>query len=223
MAVSESTDSGRQKALGELLETYWLPVYAFIRRSGYDADRAHDLTQGFFVTVLERGIIERADRERGRFRTYLLVAVKGFLKNELRHANAMKRGGGSMSISIDASKAEERLAIEPSVDIPPDREFERQWAMTVLRQALHQLEAEFVRRDRAELFVATKHLLTGEDNDESYRELSETLGMSENALKVSVHRMRKRYRELIRLEVGHTVSGADELQSELDELLKALN
>lgn len=211
-----------RKALEELFETYWLPVYAFIRRSGYDANQASDLTQGFFVSVLERGLIGKADQTRGRFRTFLLVAVKGFLANEHRAANTLKRGGQQQIVSIDAAKGDERIGIEPQVTMPPDREFQRQWALTVLQRAMDQLADEFARRDRSQLFQSIKSLLTGDSADSSYEKISQQLGMSENSIKVAVHRMRKRYRELIRIEVSQTVQGEDEVQDELNELLRAL-
>jgi RNA polymerase sigma-70 factor (ECF subfamily) len=208
--------------LGELFETYWLPVYAFIRRSGYDANRASDLTQGFFVSVMERGLIGKADQNRGRFRTFLLVAVKGFLASETRAAKTLKRGGRQHIVSIDAAKGDERIGLEPQVSMPPDREFQRQWALTVLQRALDELAAEFERRDRAKLFHAIKPLLTGDREETSSAELAHRLDMSESAIKVAIHRMRKRYRELIRLEVAQTVNTEDEVQDELNELLAAL-
>lgn len=211
-----------QQALAILCETYWYPLYAYIRRRGYSADDAQDLVQEFFVYLLDQGTLETADRERGRFRTFLLTILQRFLAREHERSRAQKRGGNRRLLSIDVESAEDRYRREPFHELTPERIYERRWALTVLERGLTRLEAEYTQKDKAALFNRLKHLLTGHDDGTSYREIATDLGITEAAVKVAVHRLRRRYRALLREEIAHTVGEPSDVKDELDALLRAL-
>jgi len=216
-------DTAARAALASLCETYWYPLYAFLRRRGCSREESEDVTQAFFARLLERGWVRSADRDRGRFRTFLLTALARFLSKERDKERAEKRGGGRAKLSLDFEAGESRYRLEPVEEGTPDRLFERRWAMTVLDRVLERLEEEHA-DDPAKTakFAALKPLMTASDAAAPYAEVAVKLGMSEGAVKVAVHRLRKRYKELLRDEVAQTVSDAGGVELELADLRAAL-
>ena len=210
------------EALATLCGIYWFPLYAYVRRHGHSADDAQDLTQEFFVHLLEKQTLQVADKERGRFRSFLLASMKNFLAKQWRRGAAQKRGGGQSVISLDADGGEKRYRLEPSHDATPDRIFERQWALTLLEQALTKLRAEFDAKGRIELFDRLKMVLGGQKSTVPYRDLGDQLKMSEAAVKVAIHRMRRRYRVLLREEVQQTIGAEEDVDAELRHLFDTL-
>ena len=216
-------DSPRaREALAALCEAYWYPLYAFLRRQGASAEDAQDLVQAFFVELLEKDRLAAADRERGKFRSFLLASLKHFQANDWRRGAAQKRGGGAPTLSLDLEAGERRFALEPSHQQTAERIFQRQWAMTLLEQTLAALRQEFVAAGKAELFDHAKAHLGGDPSAAPYRQIAEKLGMTEGALKVAVHRLRQRWREALREQIGQTVAGPEEVEEELRELFDAL-
>lgn len=210
-------------ALASLCQAYWYPLYAYVRRQGHDVADAQDLTQEFFARFLERKYLNLADRKRGRFRTFLLTSLKHFLINEWTKANRVKRGGGQPIISLDAEETETRFRAEPADERTPDKAFERRWAMELLGRVLDQLQAEFAAAEQGPKFAELKSFLTGEDNERSYAEIGRRLGMTEGNLKVTVHRLRGRYRELLRKQIALTVEDLSSIDDEIRELIAALS
>jgi RNA polymerase sigma factor (sigma-70 family) len=208
-------------AMAELCRVYWYPLYAFIRRRGHGAQDAEDLTQEFFTRLLEKHFLAAANREKGRFRTFLLMAVKRFLANEFDAAQSQKRGGGQPVVPLDGLQPEARYRLEPADTRSPERLFEQQWALTLLDQVLARLQSDMVAGGKAALFEALKVHLAG-SREESYESTAARLGMSEGAVKVAVHRLRRRYRELLQEEISHTVAGPDEVEDELRYLFTCL-
>jgi RNA polymerase sigma factor (sigma-70 family) len=218
-AAGDRTGASRE-ALEALCERYWYPVYAFVRRRGHAADEAEDLTQAFFAKLIEKHYVRDADPARGKFRAFLLTAVTHFLANERDREAALKRGGGRMIVSLDGEAAEGRFRAEPADPLTPERVFERRWALTTLERALARLRAEHERAGAADRFERLKGCLTGEAA--SHGELAAALGMTEGAVKVAVHRLRRRYRELLRAEIAETLVDPATVDDELRELLAAL-
>jgi RNA polymerase sigma-70 factor (ECF subfamily) len=217
--VLAAQDPVRTKtALGELYQTYWYPLYAYVRRRGYSAEDAQDLTQAFFARLLEKNWLDAVAPEKGRFRAFLLAALKHFLANEWDKAQAQKRGGGLVPVSLDA---ETRYQREPRDELSPDRLFDRQWALALLETVLNQLRAEHDTNDKRRLFEALRGTLTGDQPEAGYAELGRQLGLNEGAIKVAVHRLRKRYRELLRAEIAQTVSDPGQVAEELRSLFAA--
>jgi RNA polymerase sigma factor (sigma-70 family) len=212
-------EESARDALAKLCEGYWYPLYSFVRRRGYAPDDAQDLTQGFFAQLLEKRGLGRVDPEQGRFRTFLLASLKNFLANDWDKTQAQKRGGGQMIVSLDQARAETRYRLEPSHQSTPERHFERQWAMTLLEQVLADLGAEYRRVGQADLFEELKAVLIGQAA--AYAEIGGRLGRSEGAIKVAVHRLRRRYRELLRALIAETVDEAD-IDDEMRHLIEVL-
>ena len=221
VAARDGPSPEARQALSQLCEVYWYPLYAYIRRHGRTADQAQDLTQEFFARLLERDFLGAADPERGRFRAFLLASCKNFLANEHDRAAAQKRGGGRAPASLSVEGAEERYHREPSHDLTPERAFERRWALTLLDRTLGRLREEFTARGKGGVFDGLRHYLVGDRGPPQGRAAAD-LGMSVGALKVAVHRMRQRYRELLREEIAQTVGGPDEVEQEIRELFAAL-
>jgi RNA polymerase sigma-70 factor (ECF subfamily) len=220
MIVAAGKDTpGRQEALGILCETYWYPVYAYIRRKGHSVDEASDLTQEFFTGILTGSFLERADPEKGRFRGFLLNAVRFFLSDERDRATAKRRGGGQLPFSLD--DAENQYLREPAHNETPERIFERRWARALLDRVVQTLREDFVRYGRLDDFNQLKVYLVGQ-SDVPYAALATKLGITESALKSGIHRFRKRYRDLIRAEVAATVADPAEVEAELRFLLQAV-
>jgi RNA polymerase sigma factor (sigma-70 family) len=216
----EASRSGAREALEKLCTAYWYPLYAFVRYRGYSPDEAQDLTQSFFARLIETGGFASADPERGRFRSYLLGAMKHFLTNEWHRARARKRGGGVKFLDLDALDPEARYALRPARSPDPDAGFDREWARETIARAMEKLRAESESRGKDELFEGLKGSLTGEDPPRA--EIAARLGMSAGALKVAVHRLRKRYREILRAEIAETVADASEIDVEMRHLVAAL-
>jgi len=217
------TDSPHaSEALARLCRAYWYPLYAHVRRLGHSVADAQDLTQEFFARLLARKYLRLADRNRGRFRTFLLSSLQNFLINEWNRSNREKRGGGCQIISLDAEETETRFRAEPADDRSPDKAFERRWALVLLERVLNQLQEEFAAAERAQLFEELKSKLTDDGSESSYAEIGLRLGMSESNLKVTVHRMRRRYRELLREEIARTVETHEAIDEEMRDLFAAL-
>lgn len=210
------------QAMALLCHTYWYPIYAYVRRKGYPAPDAQDLTQEFFARLLARNYVTAADRQRGKFRSFLLGAFEHFLAKEWRRAHAEKRGGGRAAFSLDEMDAENRYLLEPAHELTPAKIFDRRWATTLLDQAIARLGEECLASQKRELFEAVQPLLSGDSADISYAELARSLNTTEGALKVAVHRLRHRYGELVRAEIAQTVASPVEVESELRELLAVL-
>jgi DNA-directed RNA polymerase specialized sigma24 family protein len=208
-------------AMEELCRTYWYPLYAWVRRRGYGIEEAQDLTQEFFARMLEYHWLESADPKRGKFRSFLLAAMNHFLANEWRHAHTIKRGGGRALISFDAS-AERRYALEATTDITPERIYERRWAWSLFDRAICRLRGEYAATGRGRLYEALKSLLADEVEEGDYRRLAAQLEMTQAAVATAVHRLRDRYRDLVREEIAHTVAGPAEVEDEMRSLLAAL-
>jgi RNA polymerase sigma factor (sigma-70 family) len=222
LAAGRSDTTRSRDALARLCQTYWYPLYAYARRRGYSAHDAQDLTQEFFARLLEKQSLAAADPERGRFRSFILAAMNNFLAQEWEKARAKKRGGGVELISLDLAQAEQRYDLEPATSETPDKDFDKKWALALLESVMVQLECEYVRESKAELFTALKQTLTGSRESQPYAELAVTLGMNEGAIKVVVHRLRKRYRELLQDEIANTVSSTEEIKEEMRHLFAAL-
>lgn len=216
-------DSPRASAaLESLCRAYWYPLYAYVRRCGESPDDAQDLTQAFFARFLERDSLRAVTPERGRFRWFLLASLKNFLANEWERARAQKRGGGTMPLSLDALEPEERYALEPVDNMSADRAYDRFWAMSLLEQARAKLREEFRSAGRAERFEKLEQFLPGREGADSYADLAATFGVPEGTIKSDVSRLRRRYGELLRSEVAHTLGTHTDLDDELRHLLEAL-
>jgi RNA polymerase sigma-70 factor (ECF subfamily) len=209
-----------RQALAELCELYWYPVYAYIRRSGHSADRAQDLTQEFFAQLLEKRNIAGADRNRGRFRNYLLGAVRHFLANEHDRATAAKRGGGKAMLSLDFPDAERMYEVEPIEERTAEQIFERRWALMLLARTLTEVRDEYAKAGNEALFDRLSGALTGES--EGYSTVADDLDMTEAAVKVAAHRLRRRYRDRLRAIIADTVETPDEVDDEIRALFAAL-
>ena len=205
-----------------LCETYWFPLYAFARHRGLSPEQAEDRTQSFFAFVLEGNVISRADRQRGRFRSFLLKSLQNFLMTEQRHDDAQKRGGDRVIQSFDVTQAESRYVHEPITHETPERLFDRQWALTVLQTTLDKLRAEYRAVSRGDLCESLEPHLHGDENRLPYVELATRFGLSEEAIKSAAHRMRRRYRELLRAEVAETLTDPSEVDDELRSLMTAV-
>lgn len=209
-------------ALARLCQTYWFPLYAQVRRRGYNAHDAQDLTQSFFARLLEGDLLGRADPARGRFRSFVLTALKHFLSDEREKTRAKKRGGGHTFVSIDAEAAERRFHAEPVDPSAPDKAFDRQWAVALLGEVLARLEREYHAAGKGRPFEILKQALTGARDAQPYAQLAAELSLSEGAVKVAVHRLRRRYRELLEAEIAQTVATPQDAAAELNYLFQAL-
>jgi RNA polymerase sigma factor (sigma-70 family) len=221
VAAGDPQRKEARSALVSLCENYWYPLYAYLRRRGYPADQAQDLTQEFFIRLLEGRYLDRADPEKGRFRSFLLVSLKFFVADEEDRLRARKRGGG-MLVPMELSSGEERYQREPAHGETPERIFERRWALSMLDRVMEKLRKEYILHGRPEHFERLKGFLLGQP-DAPYAALARDMNTSEGALKVAIHRLRKRYRELFRLEIADTVADPAEVESELRFLAAVLS
>jgi RNA polymerase sigma factor (sigma-70 family) len=221
MAGHQSSPDSR-RALESLCEAYWYPLYAYVRRRVPDVHEAQDLTQGFFASLLERDALAAADRERGRFRSFLLTSFKNFLSDEWDKANAQKRGGGRAAIPLNLGSGESRYSIEPADELSPERLYEKQWALTLLGQVLDRLRDELAAKGKEHQFQILKPFLGGEGEAGGYESAARSLGMSQAAARVAVHRLRRRYREILRAEIAETVAGPADVDDEIRSLRRAL-
>ena len=210
------------QALAVLCETYWYPLYAFLRSRGFTVENAQDLTQAFFARTLEKDAIKRVDPARGRFRSFLLASLKNFAANEYDKEMAMKRGRGVTIIPLEIETAEDRFQIEPPSNETPEKVFDKRWALTLLERVMSRLHAEMASSRKEAQFERLKMYLTGDEAASPYAEIAGDLGMSEGAVKVAVHRLRRRFRDLLRDEIAHTVSSPEEIEDELRHLWKAV-
>ncbi len=209
-------------ALGDICKMYWYPLYAFARRNGLAAHDAEDATQGFFAQLLHRDSLHRANREKGKLRTFLLSSMKYFMKQEWRKAHAAKRGGGKTVTSIDFSEAENRYADVPVTNETPETAFEREWAIAILDNTMKELRHEYRARGKNEIFNALNPFLSISSDQQTYDEIASKTGLTANAARVSVHRLRKRYRELLRSYVSATVEEEHDVDAEINNLFQAL-
>ena len=222
--MQAGTDSPQaHEALETLCRNYWYPLYAFVRRQGHSPHDAQDLTQAFFARLLEKNYLADVQREKGRFRSFLLASLKHFLANEWDRERALKRGGGRKLIALDEDSAESRYKLEPKDDLSADKIYERRWALTLLDQVLSKLRREFEIDGKLDHFEILKPYLSAGRTSVSYAQAADKLGMNEGAIKVAVHRLRKRYRELLRAEIAQTVATASEVDAEIRYLFAALS
>lgn len=223
LAAGQRSHARSAEALATLCETYWYPVYAFIRRQGYDADAARDLTQEFFTRVLEKNYFRDADPARGRFRAFLLAAIRHFLSNERDRAQALKRGGATPPLSLDVETAEGTYQLEGQDDLTPEKLFDARWATVLLDRALTRLRHEYAASKRGALFDQLKGFLTGDSEDVPYAQAARGLAMTESAVKVAVHRLRRRFRAALVEEISHTVADPADIDAEIRHLLQAVS
>lgn len=209
------------KALNELCGAYWYPLYAYIRRHCTSVEDAEDLTQGYFTSLLDRGYLHQAEATQGRLRAFLLADVKLYLGNERQRSRAAKRGGGRTLLSYDQALAEGRYRVEPVDHVTPEQLFDRAWANTLLTRVQEALREEFAGKGQAEDFESLQQFLAWNAGEETYADVAARLGRTESDIKVTVHRMRKRYRSLLEREVADTVSSLEDIQSELRLLASA--
>jgi len=216
LATADEDSPQAAAALEQLCRTYWYPLYYYVRRRGYGHEDAQDLTQGFLLQLLEHHALARVEAGKGRFRSFLLAGLNYFLSDEHDRASAQKRGGGQPTLSfVDAGTADARYRLEPVDDRSPAKLFERQWALTLLDQVLARLEQEFCAAGKAELFQRLRVFLVASTGEGNYAEAGAELGMSREAVKKAVHRMRHRYYELFREEIAHTVATPAEVEEEM--------
>jgi RNA polymerase sigma factor (sigma-70 family) len=211
-----------REAMEELCRLYWYPLYAYVRRRGHEAHEAEDLTQEFFLRLLAKNYLADLDPQKGKFRAFLLTSLKHFLANEWDRTHAQKRGGREVVISLDALKAESRYQLEPAHDLTPEKLFERQWALAVLDQVLVRLQAEFAAEGKQTVFDQLKPFLAAGRQAGGHAEAAARLGMTEGAVKTAVHRLRRRYRQLLREEIAQTVADPEEIDEEIRYLLACL-
>jgi len=222
LAAGQSTDAQASEALEQLCRAYWYPLYAFVRREGSSAVDAQDLTQEFFARLLEKNYLAQVERQKGKFRSFLLAALRHFLADQRDRARAVKRGGGADCLSLDAQTAEQRYCLEPVDRMDAEKIYERRWAMTLLEQALTRLRDENIAAGKLELFERLRDFVAGE-SDISSAEAAAQMGLTESAVKSALHRLRQRYRELVREEVAHTVAGPAEIDAELRYLITVMS
>ena len=218
----QDDSSAAEQALANLYQTYWYPLYAYIRRCGYSEHDAEDLVQGFYAHIHEKHALAKADRQRGKFRTFLLSSLQNFLANENERSRAQKRGGGRELIRLDAEDAKERYQLEQVHSVTPEKIFEMRWAHALLDQTLAGLRADFAARGKQRLFEGLQTFLTADSGETSYQKAADNLGLPLSAVKTSVHRMRLDYRTRLREEIGRTVSCPEEIDEELLYLRKVI-
>jgi len=222
LAGGQRGSEGAEEALARLCSLYWYPVFAFVRRQGHPADEAQDLTQGFFTRIIEKGDLGDADRSRGRFRSFLLTACQHFLSNERDRARALKRGGGRLPVSIDVAAAEGRYERALAHSETPERLYDRQWCLTLLDGVLEGLREDYEAAGKGRVFDRLKDFLTADEGAGTHAEAARELGMAAAAVKVAVHRLRRRYRDELRRRVADTVESAEDVEDEIRYLLTTL-
>jgi len=215
-------DSDGRAALADLCRDYWYPLYAFARRRGLEVPDAQDATQGFFLHLFEAGTLARASAEKGRFRSFLLGSMQHYLNKEHRHGQAAKRGGGALIFSLDEMAAEDRFSREPSDPATPEVLFERNWAFALIERVFHRLGEDYERAGRSRLFETLSPFLAGDKSRPGYEAIANELGMSPGAVGTAIFRMRRRYGELMRDEISHTVPTPQEVEEEIAHLMRVL-
>jgi RNA polymerase sigma factor (sigma-70 family) len=223
LAAGRGSSPQADVALEELCRSYWYPLYAFVRRQGHSREDAEDLTQGFFARLLEKNYLEGVSSDRGKFRSFLLMAFKRFVANEWDHANRQKRGGGAMPLSLDWQDADQRYQIIPVDALSPDKLYDRAWAVTVLEQVITRLRDESAAEGRTRQYEQLKAFLMVGKSDIPYAQAAAALELTEGAVRVAVHRLRQRYRELLRKEIAQTLSDPAQINEEMQALFSALS
>ena len=222
LAAQQTSSTHVNQALEQLCRIYWFPLYSYIRRRGHDAYDAQDLAQEFFARLLSRNDLGQVDRAKGKFRSFLIASLNHFLANEWDRVKAEKRGGGRKLVSLDDASAEERYLIESVTDVSPEALFEQRWALTLLDQALGRLRREFLANGKSDQFEVLKPFLEGETRNAEYVSASAKLDMTPNAVAVLVHRLRQKYRKLVRAEIAQTVSSPADIDEEMRHLFKVI-
>lgn len=223
MLSAGRSDSPRaRRSLEQLCRTYWYPLYVYVRRRGYRPEDAEDLTQEFFARLLNSRFLAAATQERGRFRSYLLTALNHFLADEWDHARAQRRGGDQTFVPLEVQSAETRYRLEPADNLTPEKVYEQRWAKTLLAHVIEQLRREYESQHKGALFEGLRDCLTKARAAVSYPALACQFDMSEGALRIAVHRLRQRYREVLRSEIANTVGEPGEVEEELRYLLRVL-
>jgi RNA polymerase sigma factor (sigma-70 family) len=223
LAAGEKSDVGSAAALTGLCEMYWYPVYAFIRRQGSRPEECADLTQEFFTRVLEKNYFHDADPAKGRFRAFLCASIRHFLSNERDRARTLKRGGTSPPISLDVETAEGTYRLEPRDDLTPEKLFDRRWALILLERVLARLRVNQESAGKGELFDHLKGFLTGDSAGLPYADVARALGMTDGAIRVAVHRLRRNFRDTLIQEIAETVSEPADIDAEIEYLMKAVS
>jgi len=218
LLAGQEEGADAEKALATLCETYWFPLYAYIRRRGHSATEAQDLTQEFFATLIDKKYVAAADQERGRFRAFLLTACKHFLAKQRDKARAQKRGGGRKPLSLDLALGESRYVAEPADTLTPEQLYDREWAVDLLKRVISRLEQEMLKSGKSDWFERIKVFIVAGREDTSYGEVAESLGATEAAVKMAVHRMRKRYGKLLREEIAETLEHVADVEDEIRAL-----
>jgi RNA polymerase sigma factor (sigma-70 family) len=218
---TENPDS--HDALSRLCERYWYPLYAYVRRRGYPFQKAQDLTQDFFAVLLEKNYLKDVQRERGKFRSFLLASLNHFLANDWDRSNAQKRGGGKVMFLSDLSSAENRYQLEPAHDLTPQHIFEKCWALALLDQTFRRLEEDMAKQGNQQHFGTLKPYLIPQSENSSYKDIAKVLNMTEGAVKVAVFRLRKRFRELLCEEIADTIDNPHELEDEIRYFINILS
>lgn len=222
LAAGDRAHSHWEEALQSLCQTYWFPLYAFVRRQGVQPDEALDLTQGFFARFLEKEWFTAADPARGRFRNFMMASIKHFINNEWARQRAKKRGGGRCRLSLDVGDAETRYRLEPVDQRSPEQVYERQWALTVLERVMAELRNDYETRGKGDQFDLLKGCLALGSKERSYTELATCLNTTEGAVRVMVHRLKQQYRRIMHRHIAQTVASADEVEAEIRHLFQAL-
>ena len=223
LAAGRDSTPDARAALEKLCRTYWPPLYSFIRRSGHTPADAQDLTQGFFLQLLQRDFLDGVDPAKGKFRSFLLASLQHYLSNERDRARAQKRGGGLAPISIDEQDAEGRYLLEPADPVTPEKLYERRWALTVLDQALARLQNEYAASGRGAIFEKLKGELTSAAERPPHAEIGRELGLTPGAVKVAAHRLRQRFGEVLRAEIAETLARPEDIEEEIQHLFQALS
>jgi RNA polymerase sigma factor (sigma-70 family) len=218
--AADTSAPGADEALEKLCRTYWYPLYAHVRRQGRNAEDAQDLTQAFFEHFLGRKAVRLANRERGKFRSFLLTSLNHFLNHEWERAKTARRGGGQVHLPWDQSSAESQYEVESLSEVPPEKVYDRRWALALFQEALARLRQEHAAAGKVQLFEQLKEFLTESAGEGTYGDVATRLGMSSGAVAVAVHRLRQRYGELVREEIAHTVTNPAEVQEELHYLIE---
>jgi len=223
LAAGDAQNSKSHEALSELCQSYWRPLYSFIRRKGYSPPDAHDLTQGFFARLLEKNFLGSAKPEHRRFRSYLLGAMKNYLCDDYDRNMAQKRGGGAIIIAIDMESEEGRSKFEIVDDNTAEKLYDRQWALETLEKTMSALAGEYEAAGKSEQFSKLRRVLVPDGDKSSYREIATELGTTEGNVKVAIHRLRKRYKELLRELIAQTLADTSEVEDEIKHLFAALS
>jgi RNA polymerase sigma-70 factor (ECF subfamily) len=219
VAAGAGQSRDAREALALLCEQYWYPLYGYLRRAGHSASDAEDLAQGFFLRLMEKGVLQVADPGRGRFRSFLLTALKHFVLNEWDRERAQKRGGATPPLSFDVSSGEHRFSLEPRDQTTPEMLYERQWADAVLERVMRRLQEDCRKAGKEQLFAQCQPYLQPDTNAPTYADLAPALGMSEGALKIAMHRLRKRFGVLLEDEISQTVASREDIQDEIRHLI----